>query len=157
MRKSVIVMLCAMAFAAIAQAQQPAGKAQMHASGTFEVKVAPLGSDDTQDGITLGRYSIDKQFSGDLVGSSKGEMLAVGTTVKGSAGYGAAERITGALQGRKGSFALVHRGLMGGGKQEMLIAIVPDSGSGELKGIEGTLAIRIADGKHHYTIDYTLP
>ncbi|GIL40471.1 DUF3224 domain-containing protein [Roseiterribacter gracilis] len=150
-----ILVVSALCLGAIAQ--QAAAKTMQQATGTFEVKVAPLTAEDTQDGITLGRYSIDKQFSGDLVASSKGEMLAVGTTVKGSAGYGAAERVTGALKGKKGSFGLVHRGLMGGGKQEMQVVIVPDSGSDELKGIEGTLTIKIADGKHHYALDYTLP
>ncbi|MDB5364890.1 MAG: hypothetical protein JWM77_817 [Rhodospirillales bacterium] len=144
-------------FAVAAAAQEPNKVTMQQATGTFDVKVAPLSPEDSQDGITLARYSIDKQFSGDLVGASKGEMLAVGTQVKGSAGYGAAERVTGTLKGRKGSFGLVHRGVMGGGRQEMLVQIVPDSGSGELTGIEGALTIKIADGKHTYILDYTLP
>src|SRR5262245_25750113 len=80
------------------------------ASGTFEVKLSPLASDDPAAGPPLGRMTIDKQFRGDLEGSSRGEMLTARTDVKGSAGYVAIERVTGTLHGRSGSFVLQHNG-----------------------------------------------
>lgn len=124
-------------------------------SGTFDVKVSPLG-EDKGEGSTLGRMSIDKQFHGDLEATSKGEMLTAMTEVKGSAGYVAIERVSGALEGRKGSFVLLHRGIMTGGGQELSLAVVPDSGSGELVGLAGKMDIKVADGEHLYEFEYTL-
>ena len=83
-----------------------------HATGTFEVKLVPQGAEDKTDGSTLARMSIDKQFRGDLEGTSKGEMLSAMTGVKGSAGYVAIERVTGTLQGHSGSFVLQHNATM---------------------------------------------
>ncbi len=126
----------------------------IHATGSFEVKLLPQPAADADSG--LGRMSIDKVFSGDLQGTSKGEMLAATTAVKGSAGYVAIERVTGTLQGRSGSFMLQHLGTMTRGAPTLTVLVVPDSGTGELSGIAGSLSIAIADGKHFYTLDYTL-
>ena len=125
------------------------------AAGTFDVKLAPLAAADAESG--LGRMSIAKTFSGELQGSSKGEMLALSTVVKGSAGYVAMETVTATLSGRSGSFALQHLGIMTRGTPTLSINVVPDSGTGELTGLSGTLAIDIIDGKHFYTLNYTLP
>lgn len=127
-----------------------------HASGTFEVKLTPQSTDESAEGSTLGRMSIDKQFHGDLEGTSKGEMLTGMTSVKGSAGYVAIERVTGTLKGRKGTFLLQHSGTMTRGAPSLTITVVPDSGTGELVGLAGTMTITIADGKHSYDFDYTL-
>lgn len=127
------------------------------ASGPFEVKLAPLGNDATPDGLTLSRFSLDKQFRGDLEGTSKGEMLAAGTPVKGSAGYVAVERVTGTLNGRSGSFMLQHSGTMANGSQQLSISVVPDSGTGELEGLSGTMKIVIAPGgAHTYEFSFEL-
>jgi len=127
------------------------------ASGPFDVKLAPLGNDASADGLTLSRFSLDKQFRGDLEGTSKGEMLAAGTPVKGSAGYVAVERVTGVLHGRSGSFVLQHSGTMANGSQQLLISVVPDSGTGELEGLSGTMEIVIAPGgAHSYELTYDL-
>jgi hypothetical protein len=124
------------------------------ASGTFEVKLTPLPAYDTSPGSPLGRRSLDKVFSGDLTATSKGEMLSVGTAVKGSAVYVAIERVTGTLGGRKGSFCLHHTGIMNRGAPSLTINVVPDSGTDDLIGLTGTMAIIIADGKHSYEFDY---
>jgi len=128
----------------------------MHASGTFEVKLVPQGEGDTVEGTALGRMSLDKQFHGDLEGTGTGEMLTAMTAVEGSAGYVAIERVAGTLGGRSGTFVLQHRGVMTRGKQELLISVVPDSGTGGLAGLAGTMAITIEDGKHSYQLEYTL-
>lgn len=129
-----------------------------HAMGTFEPKVTQAGPDDKAGGSTLGRWTLAKTIHGDLEGTSEGEMLSAGTDVKGSAGYVAMERVTGTLDGRRGSFVLQHCGTMSHGAFQLSVTVVPDSGSGELKGIAGTMAIQIAaDGKHSYELDYTLP
>jgi len=82
-----------------------------HASGTFEVKLTPQAGEDGAD-AGLGRMTIDKQFHGDLEGTSKGFMLSSATIVKGSGGYVAMERVTGKLKDRSGSFVLQHSGTM---------------------------------------------
>ncbi|MEO8453296.1 MAG: DUF3224 domain-containing protein [Gemmatimonadota bacterium] len=128
-----------------------------HASGTFDVKLAPQPTSDTTEGSTLARMSIDKQFHGDLAAASKGEMLAVGTAVKGSAGYVAIERVTGTLHGKSGAFVLQHNATMNRGTPALNVIVVPDSGTGELVGITGTMNIIIApDGKHSYEFDYSI-
>jgi hypothetical protein len=127
-----------------------------HATGTFEVKLAPQ-TDDKSGDASLGRMTIDKQFHGDLEGTSKGQMLTGMTEVKGSAGYVAIEKVTGTLKGRSGTFILQHTGIMDRGKPELKITVVPDSGTGQLAGITGTFNVIITDGKHSYEFDYTLP
>jgi hypothetical protein len=103
--------------------------------------------------------SLDKQFHGDLEATSKGEMIATQTDVKGSAGYVAMERVTGTLAGRKGSFVLQHSATMNRGVPELSITVVPDSGTDELTGLTGkmNIIIIIAAGKHSYEFDYALP
>ena len=128
-----------------------------HASGPFEVKLAPQPADGYADGAALGRMTIDKQFHGDLEATSKGEMLSAGTSVKGSAGYVAIERVRGTLQGRTGTFILQHSGTMTRGAPQLTICVVPDSGTGGLEEISGTMTINIVNGKHFYEFDYTLP
>ena len=133
------------------------GPAMSHATGTFDVKVTPQTDDKNAD-PALGRMTIDKQFHGDLEGTSKGQMLTGMTEVKGSAGYVAIEKVTGTLKGRSGSFILQHTGVMNRNVPQLTITVVPDSGTGELTGLAGTLTIKIAaDGKHSYDFEYTLP
>ncbi len=127
------------------------------ATGTFDVKLAPLAAYDTTPGTTLGRMSVNKQFHGDLEGTSIGEMLMAGTAVKTSAGYVAVERVTATLKGKKGTFILQHSATMNRGAPNLVITVVPDSGTDELTGLSGTMNIIIADGKHRYEFDYSLP
>jgi hypothetical protein len=128
-----------------------------HAEGTFDVKTTPLPADDATMGTLIGRYSLVKQFHGDLDATSKGEMLSAGEPSSGNAGYVAIEQVTGTLHGHTGSFALQHIGVMEGGGYKLSVAVVPGSGTAQLSGIAGTLTITIAAGKHSYTFEYTLP
>jgi hypothetical protein len=126
------------------------------ARGTFEIKLTPHPPYHTGDGVSLGRITIDKQFHGDLQGSSVVEMLSAGTAVKGSAGYVAMERVTGTLHGRAGGFVLQHSGRMARGQAELTVTVVPDSGSGALTGIGGAMTIEITAGQHFYVFEYTI-
>ena len=126
-----------------------------HASGTFEVKLSPQADDKVGD-PTVGRMSIEKQFHGDLEATSKGQMLATSTDVTGSAGYVAMERVSGTLHGHSGTFALQHSGTMTRGAPQLIITVVPDSGTGQLVGLAGKMTIDIVDGKHSYEFEYTL-
>jgi hypothetical protein len=124
-----------------------------HATGSFDVKIVPLPA---RSEDSLGRMSIDKQFHGELEGSSVGQMIAVQTETKGSAGYVAMERVTGTLRGKAGSFVLQHSATMNRGVPQLSITVVPDSGTGQLVGLAGKLAIIIEAGKHSYDLEYTL-
>lgn len=148
-------------FPAQAQTTSPQPNAKehsiMHVSGTFEVKLAPQTAATGIEAAKLGRMTIDKQFAGELDAHSLGEMLATKTEVEGSAGYVAMERVVGTLQGRKGSFALMHFGVMNRGVPQLTLKVVPDSGTEELIGINGDMAIEITKGQHFYHFDFTLP
>jgi hypothetical protein len=138
-------------------AQSPKKDSPMlHATGPFDVTLAPQTAANADSGIA--RMTIDKQFHGQLEAASVGQMLSAMGTVKGSAGYVAIEKVTGTLNGRKGSFVLQHNATMDRGKPELNIIVVPDSGTGELEGLSGKMSIEIAPGgKHSYKFDYTLP
>lgn len=126
------------------------------ASGTFEVNLNPQAPEDGVGDPSVSRLSIDKQFRGDLEATSKGQMLAAGTDVEGSAGYVAIERVTGTLHGRRGTFALQHSGTLTRGTPQLTITVVPDSGAGQLAGLAGSMTIDIVDGKHSYDFEYKL-
>ena len=130
----------------------------MHrATGPFEVKLAPQNPDNPQaEAAGLGRMSLDKEFHGDLEATGQGEMLSLLDREKGSGGYVALERVTGALQGREGSFVLQHNATMNRNAAQMSISVVPDSGAGRLTGISGSMTIRIEEGRHFYDFDYSL-
>lgn len=125
------------------------------AVGTFEVKLNPQ---DEGAEAAVGRMTIDKQFQGDLVGTSKGQMLMAGSeSVKGSAGYVAIEKVTGKLNGRSGTFYLQHNGTMNRGAGELTITVIPDTGTDQLTDLRGKMNIIIEGGKHSYEFDYELP
>lgn len=126
-----------------------------HAKGTFDVKVIPQAADDPAGG-PFSRLFLDKQFHGDLDATSKGQMLAAGTAVEGSAAYVALEIVTGTLGGRRGSFILQHAGTMRRGAPTMIVTAVPDSGTDQLTGLEGKMTIVIEGSKHSYDFEYTI-
>ena len=126
-----------------------------HARGPFDVKLAPLPPYNDDADAKFGRFSLDKQFHGDLDATSKGEMLSNGSA-KDSGAYVAIERVTGTLGGRKGGFALQHNATMTRGVPYLNIIVVPGSGSGELAGLSGKMNIIIAEGgKHSYEFEYS--
>lgn len=139
------------------QSQAVASPAVRHAVGTFVVRITPLATDEAAPEGAYVRMRLSKTFHGGLEGTAAGEMLA--TLDDGQSGvYLALERVTGVLDGRTGSFTLAHRGVMDRGATELLITIVPGSGTGELAGIAGVFHLTMqADGAHRYDLEYTLP
>jgi hypothetical protein len=123
------------------------------ATGTFDVTLAPLDI----EGELMGRRGIDKRFQGALEAVSTGQMLSAGTTTKGSAVYVAIERVRGQLDGRAGSFALYHTGVMNRGEAQLTVLVVPDSGTDALEGLTGSMTIAVEEGHHHYVLSYQLP
>ena len=127
------------------------------ASGTFTVVMKPGITPSAADGVTLAHMTLEKSFQGDLNGTGRGNVLTAMTATPGSAGYVAMERFEGTLHGKAGSFVFQHSSTMDRGKPVQSVAVVPDSGTGELAGISGRLEIHI-DGKEHvYSFAYTLP
>lgn len=126
------------------------------ASGAFDVKVIAQTDDEPTD-PTIGRMILDKQYHGPLDGTAKGVMLTGSTDVQGSGVYVAIERVNGKLDGQSGTFLLQHGGVMTRGVPHLTITVVPDSGTGELVGLAGTMMINIVDGKHFYEFEYTIP
>jgi hypothetical protein len=135
-------------------AQQKNSPMTHHARGTFTVNVQPLTPPPAEG---LSRFSINKQIHGDLEATTKGEMFSGGDPKQGAAGYVAIEVVTGTLNGKHGGFALEHLGTMDQNGPKMSVVIVPGSGTGDLKGISGSLDIQIANGQHSYDLEYTLP
>jgi hypothetical protein len=141
--------------------QAPAARAntgteqRVTARGEFEVKVIPQPADDAAGG-PFGRLFLDKRFHGELEATSKGQMMAAGTAVEGSGAYVAFELVSGTVNGKSGTFILQHRGTMQKNVPSMEVTVVPDSGTGELTGIAGTMRIVIEGGKHFYELAYTL-
>ena len=127
------------------------------ARGPMEVNIEPEEPFLEQDGLKLNRNIVHKQFSGDMAGTSEAQMIAAFTATPGSAGYVAIEHFTGSVGGKSGSFVLQHSGTMNRGDAQLTVTMVPDSGTGELTGISGTLEIDNEDGNHSYVVDYELP
>jgi hypothetical protein len=125
-------------------------------TGEFEVKMNPEAMSAVAADSGVGRMSLDKRYHGALDASGKGEMLAYMDRALGSGAYVAMELVRGTLDGRAGTFLLHHTGVMTRGAPGLAVRVVPDSGSGELAGLSGTLNIRIEGGKHYYDFDYAL-
>ena len=130
----------------------------MNASGSFDVKLEPQKVDNPQaEAASIGRLSIHKKFQGAIDGVSNGEMLARRDDQQNGA-YVALERVTGSLNGRNGSFVLMHSAvMMGGVPANWSVAVVPGSGTEQLAGLSGTMKITIDDSGHGYDFQYTLP
>jgi hypothetical protein len=127
------------------------------ASGRFDVKLTPQATEAEGGGEAVGRLLIDKRYRGDLEGTGKGQMLGARTGTEGSAVYVAIELVTAKLNGRSGTFVLHHRSIMTRGAPNLAISVVPDSGTGDLVGLTGTMTIDITDGKHSYGFEYKIP
>ena len=117
-------------------------------TGSFDITLTPCKS----DAVEAGRMIIEKHYKGDLEGLGRGQMLSSRSHTEGSAGYVAIETFEGSLNGKMGTFTLLHKGVMDRGDKTLKITIVPDSGSGELTGISGSMTIDIAEDVHYYDL-----
>lgn len=126
------------------------------ASGEFDVAMVPQPVADLNASTGIGRMTLDKRYHGALTATGQGEFLSYHGAVPTSAVYVAIEKVEGTLDGRRGGFALQHAGIMGGEHAGLRIVVAPDSGTGELTGLRGTLTIRMEQGKHFYDFEYSL-
>jgi hypothetical protein len=127
------------------------------AAGSFEVKIIPQTSEREALDASLGRMSIDKEFSGDLQATSRGQMLTAMTHTTGAAVYVAIEKVTGTLNGKRGTFVLHHTGIATRSRRDLVVTVAAESGTEELVGLDGTMSINIVEKKHLYEFDYNLP
>jgi hypothetical protein len=111
---------------------------------------------DNHEGISLSRANLDKTYVGPLNATSKVQMLAVHTAHAGSAGVVALERVTGELDGKVGSFVLLHLSLQNRHVHSSQICIVADSGTGALAGIRGSMTLEVDDCTQFYQLDCAL-
>jgi hypothetical protein len=130
----------------------------MHATGTFKVTVKPAEVSEIGKAAGLGRMTIDKVWSGDIEGASKGEMTtsAVGTTMA----YVALETMNVKVNGKSGTFVFSHKATMDSTDPKsgvMEVSVLPNTGTGELKSLEGSLQITMDKSGHSYDFSYTLP
>jgi hypothetical protein len=126
----------------------------MTATGPFTVKLEP--QEMSAEHPLLGRLTINKAFQGDLTATSIGQMLSARTAIPNSAGYVAIEQVTGTLHGREGTFVLQHSSSMVRGEPQQSVTVVPDSGTGALEGLTGSMVIYNAAGQHSYVFEYSL-
>lgn len=123
----------------------------MFISGQFEVQLEPQQDEATP----AGRMLIHKTYHGALSGLGLGQMISK-RVPQGDAVYYAIEEFTGAVEGKKGGFTLLHRGEMSASAQSLEIRILEGSGTGALKGISGTMNIVQEGGAHRYELNYQL-
>ena len=124
--------------------------------GTFEVTIIPVTTGPAEHAPGISLATLTKTYEGPLSGKALGHMVSTMSDTPGSAGYVALEKVDGALDGRKGSFALQHNGLMNRGDGTLTVVVVPDSGTDGLTGLAGSLDIEVGDG-HRYVFTYSLP
>lgn len=125
------------------------------AKGTFQVKTWEGETYEESEGAVLSRASLTKEFQGDFTGTSTAELLLA--EADGARAYVGMERIDGALDGATGTFVVQHSALSTQSGDKLEVSIVPGSGTGELKGITGSIDISVDDGGgHHYSISYEL-
>jgi hypothetical protein len=124
-------------------------------TGRFELTSWDEETIDEADGTRRVRARNTKSFQGGITGESATDLLQ-GFAGEGTATYVAIERVTAAVDGRKGGFLLRHSALMADGGGDMLVDVVPNSGTGELAGLTGTMTITMVDGEHTYAFDYAL-
>jgi len=156
--KIILCSVMAVALTAIVPAEAGGEETTVqHATGEFDVRTNPKELDGPTVDEGLGRFALDKSYHGALKATGRGQMLTAGSPASGSAAYVAIERVQGTLEGRSGSFVLVHRGTLTAAGQQLEVTIAPDSGTGALEGISGSLEITVEAGRHHYDLAYRLP
>jgi Protein of unknown function (DUF3224) len=125
----------------------------LHAEGELAID-SRQGSPVEWEGAKMSRARWTKKFTGDLTATSYIEFV-MGELDEGDSPrvYVGVERVEGTLHGRKGAFVLVHSARSLGAENEMVITVLPGSGTGELSGITGTARIT---PEHAFILDYEL-
>ena len=102
------------------------------------------------------RRRLRKFFAGGFTGRSEGEFLMT-VDGRGTAAYVGLDWVSATIDGRNGSFVLVHRATRSLGGESASVAVLPGSATDDLEGLGGTLEITLdSESRHTYTFDYEL-
>ncbi|GLW08278.1 hypothetical protein Misp01_34080 [Microtetraspora sp. NBRC 13810] len=126
------------------------------ASGTFDINVWDAQEYDEREGAKLARVHITKTFHGGLTGTSTADIITAVAQGEKSMAYSGFERFTGSLDGREGTFVLCHFAGPSDGDGSLVWCVLPDSGTGELRGLRGAGGIVNDAGVHSWHLDYEL-
>lgn len=124
-------------------------------AGTFTLDSWDQADGDPEGSFTRSRAVLTKTFAGDLVGTSRTEILLAVLDDDGPRSYCGFELIAGTVAGRTGTFVLRHAASAGPDEAPwMTWHVVPGSGRGELAGVRGQGQIeRHDDGSHTYWLE----
>lgn len=105
---------------------------------------------EVEGGPTLKKAHVKKIYSGDIEGEGVVEYLFIYTTAKNADIYGL-ERFSGRIDHKHGTFLFEHKGFFEHDTADMKWEIVPKSGTGDLRDIEGQVHFK-SDMKEIYSI-----
>jgi hypothetical protein len=109
-----------------------------------------------QDMPRLTRATVTKSFTGDIEGEGHVEYLMMYRD-DGSARFVGLERIVGRIGGKSGTFVLERLGEFEGGEAKESYAVIPGSGTGELRALRGDGTSAVGHGTEHpFVLTYEL-
>jgi uncharacterized protein DUF3224 len=128
---------------------------RQQARGTIAVKTyEPTSYDERPDAPTLVEIHVTEDFSGDISGSGTVRFLQAARS-DGSASFCGIERVVGSVAGRQGTFLLQDSGTLRGNRVSGTWFVIPDSSSGELRGLRGEGQFEAQLGENaSWTLDY---
>jgi hypothetical protein len=110
---------------------------KVHAVGQTTVKTyQPTVFDEVPAGQTLSDIRLTETFSGDIEGDGVAHVVQA-ARADGVATFAGIERVRGSIGGKRGSFLLQVNGTVVHKEMKAEWFVVPDSGTGELKGLRG--------------------
>ncbi|RYZ51997.1 MAG: DUF3224 domain-containing protein [Proteobacteria bacterium] len=124
--------------------------------GPFKVKGIPAEADSVLTEMGAMRMRFDKTFEGALNATSIVSMMGLMNPEKMAGAYVALEKVTGSIEGKSGSFCLYHCSSANAGVNVQSIQVVPESGTGELAGLKGSMEIDNEKDVHSYRFKYEL-
>ena len=113
---------------------------------------------DITTGLATGHLRMTKAYAGAVEGRSITQFTSAYDQERGVGHYVAMESFEGSVDGRRGSFNFVHAAsTTGSDRNDEYGVIVAGSGTGELAGITGSVALTIdPDGTHRMAFTYAL-
>jgi hypothetical protein len=109
-----------------------------------------------QDLPKLTRATVTKTFTGDIEGEGQVEYLMMYGS-DGSATFVGLERIVGRIGGKAGTFVLQRNGTFEGGQATESYAVIPGSGTGDLRSLRGDGTSVVGHGlEHPFVLNYEL-
>lgn len=104
----------------------------------------------------LTRASVTKTFTGDIEAEGQVEYLMMYRN-DGSATFVGLERIVGRIGSKTGTFVLQRTGVFESGQAKESYFVIPGSGTGELRGLEGDGSSSVGhEADHPFTLRYEL-